>query len=267
MKNTPTLFFLLLAALTFSACDISAKATNTNESFAKAKKNMYMKVYKDHKETFYCKSRYEYRFNPIAKRKINWIYPNADIYTPRVPITKKGKPNIRTERTEAEHIFPAYNFGHQMTCWRNGDEQCFTIAKDKKGRKYKKEYKGRKCCTKISKTYRIMQADLHNLVPAIGEINVDRLNYRYMATNETLKGDYGQCEFKVRDRKAYPAAYTRGLISRTYLYMIDTYNIRMSKSEINLIQAWNKMYPVSDWERERNRRITKIQGNSNRFVK
>jgi len=238
---------------------------HNNTSFNKAKKQMYMKVYKDKKETFYCKNPYEYRFNEKAKRKINWIYPDEKFYTPRNPITKKGDLNIRTQRIEAEHIFPAYNFGRQMTCWRDGDSSCVVKSGKKKGKKYK----GRKCCIKVSRKFKLMQADLHNLVPAIGEVNADRLNFRYMDTRSNLKGQYGQCEMKVdfKERKAYPANYTKGMISRAYLYMINTYDIKVSSSELKLIKAWNKIYPVSEWEKIRNKRIYSIQGNKNPYVK
>lgn len=156
---------------------------------------------------------------------------------------------------------PAENFGRQLTCWREGDSQCV--------KSNGKAYKGRKCCEKVSKQFRIMQADMHNLVPAIGEVNGDRSNYRYMDTREDLKGQYGECQFKVdfKERKAYPADYTKGQIARTYLYMSETYGIKLSKQEKRLMEAWDRMYPVSDWEKTRNSRIKTVQGNLNNYVK
>ena len=32
------------------------------------------------------------------------------------------------------------------------------------------------------------------------------------------------------------------------------------------MQAWDKMYPPSNWECERNKLIEQIQGNDNKFV-
>jgi len=32
-------------------------------------------------------------------------------------------------------------------------------------------------------------------------------------------------------------------------------------------KAWNKLYPATFWEKKRNRRIAKIQGNANEFIK
>lgn len=253
---------LLLIAVTASL--FAFEPVHHNDSFVKSKKILYTKIFKDHQETFYCKNPYSYKFNQVQHRKMNMIFPDDRYYTPRLPLTKKGKINIRTQRIEAEHIMPAFNFGRQMTCWRDGDPTC---VKKKKGKLT--PYAGRQCCEKVSKEFRLMEADLHNLVPAIGEVNGDRSNFRYADSAIPLKGEYGQCQIDIdfKDRKAYPADYTKGMISRAYLYMSQTYGIKLSKQDRRLMEAWNKKYPVSDWERERNRRIKAIQGNGNPYVK
>ena len=92
-------------------------------------------------------------------------------YAPRNEYTKRGKKNERARRIEFEHVVPAENFGRQFTCWRDGSPECINSKN--------KAYKGRKCCEKSSTKFRIMQADMHNLQPAIGELNADRSNYRY----------------------------------------------------------------------------------------
>jgi deoxyribonuclease-1 len=40
----------------------------------------------------------------------------------------------------------------------------------------------------------------------------------------------------------------------------------MSRQQQQLLMAWDKQYPVSSWEKERNRRIAAIMGHSNPFV-
>jgi len=72
------------------------------------------------------------------------------------------------------------NFGRQFSCWREGVTS--------KG----KHYKGRRCCTKVNKKYRIMQADMHNLFPAIGELNADRKNFKF-DFELSSQGQYGEC--------------------------------------------------------------------------
>ena len=38
------------------------------------------------------------------------------------------------------------------------------------------------------------------------------------------------------------------------------------RQQTQLFNAWNKMYPVTDWECERDERIAKVQGNHNPYV-
>jgi len=113
-----------------------------------------------------------------------------------------------------------------------------------------------------------MEADLHNLVPAIGEINGDRSNYSF----SMLEGEprtYGSCDFEVdfKTRKAEPAPNIRGDIARIYFYMQDRYKLKSSKKQMQLFEAWDKLDPVDDWERERNKRIETVTGTFNKFVR
>jgi len=225
----------------------------TNESFSHSKKEL-RKIYRDHQTTIYCDCKYNY------KNKKNMIDKKSCGYVPRNKYTKKGKLNIRANRIEWEHVIPAENFGRQFSCWRDGDAQCV----NSKG----KHYKGRKCCTKVNKQYRIMQADMHNLFPAIGELNADRKNYRY-DFELPFQGQYGQCEFNVlfKQKRARVREEIRGVIARDYLYFHKRYKMKLSKQELRKYQDWNKRYPPDAWEIERNKRISKIQGNLNEFIK
>ncbi|MBE0513921.1 endonuclease [Sulfurimonas sp.] len=223
-----------------------------NESFSKSKKEL-RKIHRDHQVTFYCGCKYNYT------NKDNMIDRNSCGYVPRNEYTKKGKKNERARRIEWEHIIPAENFGRQFSCWRDGDAQCVNT----KG----KSYKGRRCCKKVSKEFRIMEADIHNLQPAIGELNADRSNFRFDFELPTT-GQYGECKFEV-DFKADRARVReelRGVIARTYLYFNKQYDMKISKQEMLKYEAWNKMYPSNEWEVERSGRIAKIQGSSNIFI-
>jgi len=104
-----------------------------------------------------------------------------------------------------------------------------------------------------------MEADLMNLVPAIGEINGNRSNYSF----SMLEGEprvYGACDFEVdfKARKAEPAPEVRGDIARIYWYMRDTYGFQISKKQQRLFEAWSKLDPVSEWEELRKKRIELI---------
>ena len=179
-------------------------------------------------------------------------------YTPRNKYTKKGKLNIRANRIEWEHLIPAENFGRQFSCWRDGNAKCV----NKKGK-----YKGRKCCTKVNRQYKQMQADMHNLFPAVGELNADRKNFRF-DIEAGKSGQYGACEFNVlfKQRKVRVREKLRGVIARDYLYFHQRYNMQISKQELKKFKTWNKQYPADSWERKRNSKIAKIQGNSNEFI-
>lgn len=170
---------------------------------------------------------------------------------------KKGIPDLascgyqvrknasRAKRIEWEHVVPAWTFGHQRQCWQNG---------------------GRKQCAKDA-GYRRIETDLHNLQPAIGEVNGDRGNFMYSQWNGSER-QYGQCEMKIdfKNKLAEPPARARGAIARTWFYMRDQYQISMSKQQTQLMAVWNKLYPVTPWECERDNRIAKVQGNHNPYI-
>ncbi|MFQ0971660.1 endonuclease [Gilliamella sp. BG1] len=141
--------------------------------------------------------------------------------------------------------FAAENFGRHLQCWRDG---------------------GRKACKK-DVTFNLMEGDMHNLQPAIGEVNGDRSNYRYSQFTDKFN-QYGQCKTTVdfKERKFQPRDEIRGMIARTYLYMSDKYKINLSNQEEKLMTAWDKMFPPEKWECERNKLIEKIQGNDNKFI-
>jgi endonuclease I len=61
------------------------------------------------------------------------------------------------------------------------------------------------------------------------------------------------------------AAHRRGDIARIYFYFKQHYQLKISKSQLKLFKAWNKLDPVDQAECQRERRIAKAQGNSNPF--
>lgn len=156
------------------------------------------------------------------------------------------KQQSRAERTEWEHIVPAWTFGHQRQCWQNG---------------------GRKQCESSDPIFRAMEADLFNLYPAVGEVNGDRANYNYGMAGR-MGPQYGQCQTKIDfgGRTAEPRDEVKGLVARTTFYMFDRYGLNMSRQQQQLLIAWHKKHPVSSWEQQRNQRIAKIMGHSNPFV-
>lgn len=197
-------------------------------TFQEAKKVAW-KLYAPQSTEFYCGCKYNG----------NQVDPRTCGYTPR----KNPK---RASRIEWEHIVSAWQIGHQRQCWQHG---------------------GRKNCARNDEVFRRAEADLHNLVPSIGEVNGDRSNYSFGWLPEK-HGQYGQCLTQVdfKARRVMPRPSIRGMIARTHFYMSQRYDLRLSKQDRQLLEAWDKTYPVQPWERQRNQRVACLMGHGNPFV-
>ena len=202
-------------------------------SFSKSKRLLATKVYPSHQKAFYSNCDYE-----VVDKKLVPVHDTCGFHY--------RKNEKRSKRIEWEHIVPAWHFGHQLHCWQNG---------------------GRSKCKESNPKFRQMEADMHNLVPAIGEINGDRSNFRYgMVAGE--KRVYGRVDMEIDypTRRAEPRKVVWGEIARTYFYMREKYGLEISKSQEKLFIAWNNLDPVTRWERKRNELIAEIQGNDNPYV-
>jgi deoxyribonuclease-1 len=230
--------FSLLLLLGASLCSAQNTAI---ESFNQAKKHM-AKVFAGHETTFYCGCAYTDKTIDHASCG----------YAPK----KKGK---RAKRLEWEHVVPAHAFGQSFKAWREGHPNCVDSSQ--------RPFKGRNCARKTEKLFRFMEADLYNLQPAIGEVNGLRSNFS-MEMIPGEKREFGACDVEIENNKVEPRPEIRGDIARTYRYMNHAYPGRgiISRSNEKLFAAWDKMDPIDDWERERARRIERIQGNRNSFV-
>lgn len=205
------------------------------QSFTQAKKILSRQIYANDNErqTFYCGCNYS---------KDGRIDPLSCGYTPR----KAG--SMRAARLEWEHIVPSAYIGKGRACWEKGDPEC----KTSKG----KSFKGRRCCQKVDANFRAIEADLHNLVPEIGELNADRSNFPY----RNIPGEtrlYGSCDFEVdtKLKEAEPAVPLRGFIGRTWLYMHEAHGVPITDDDKKVYKAWANRYPPQAWEKDRQARI------------
>jgi deoxyribonuclease-1 len=218
--------------------DVSGPARgNTRIADFDAARRLLPGIFAGHETTLYCGCSYH-------GKAIDW---NRCGYRPR-------KDRKRARRLEWEHVVPAHAFGHAFPEWHDGHPQC--------GRQ-----KGRKCAQLMRADFRLMEADLYNLQPAIGEVNGRRSNYA-MAIIEGEKRAFGQCDVEIQNRKIEPRPDVRGDIARTYFYMDWAYPGRgiISGKNRKLFEAWAAADPVDAWERERARRIEQQQGNRNPFI-
>lgn len=236
INNSLRIIFPLLSSL--ALVSFSAQAARHQEgtpasSFSQAKR-LSTDIYAVSKQpTFYCGCEIKWQDNKGTPMLSSCGYQ----------VRKQEK---RANRIEWEHVVPAWQFGHQLQCWQDG---------------------GRKECAKNSQ-FKRMEADMHNLTPAVGEVNGDRSNYNFSQWNENRGVSYGRCEMQVdfKGRAVMPPEQSRGAIARTYLYMNSKYKFNLSRQQTQLMNAWNKTYPVTKWECERDEKIAKVQGNHNSFV-
>lgn len=225
-------WIVLLAALFIS----TAVAQPRTFEEAKVQAKQYVYLDQNHSSTgdIYCGCSWEWTGKSGGRMNLNscgyQARTNAD----------------RAARMEWEHIVPASNFGRQRQCWQNG---------------------GRENCNRTDPVFNAMEADVHNLYPSVGEVNGDRSNLNYgMAVG--VAPQYGMCRTKIDfpNRTAEPRAEMKGLAARVTFYMYDRYNLRMSSQQEQVLMAWDRAFPVTAWEIERDQRNARVMGHNNPFV-
>lgn len=200
-----------------------------HRNFSAAKK-VLPKIFAGLEEDFYCGCSY-------AGKAVDFASCG---FEPR-------KNEARAKRIEWEHVVPASHLGSQRQCWQDG---------------------GRKNCSGKDPLFDMMEGDLNNLVPAIGEVNGDRGNMSYGQWSRNPAPVYGRClsvpDFK--NKRFQPREEVRGRVARISLYMHTRYKLKSSSQDQKLWCAWAKAYPVDAWEVERNARIKRWQGEGNALV-
>ena len=216
----------------------------TASSFGAAKDLLYERIYRGHRETFYCGCDYN------GRERTALGSCGLERYAGQT----------RADRVEAEHVFPASQFGNYRKCWRS--PASFPDCKQADG----DVISGRDCCQRVDPVFTAAHNDLHNLVPAVGLINGQRSNHNWGMVSGGER--YGACEIRIDAsiRRVQPPDAVRGDIARIMLYMQDTYGFRLSRQDQQLYRAWNNADPPDAWEIERDKRITRVQGKGNAYV-
>ena len=154
----------------------------------------------------------------------------------------------RASRIEWEHVVPASLLpANKLQCWREG---------------------GREKCERESPEARTMIYDLHNLVPAIGQVNALRSNDLYMDIDDRAISTvhFGQCQAKDSPNGFEPPDYRKGDVARIWFYMEDRYALQIPSDTRRTLIEWHRADPVSQEEIDRNQLIFITQGNVNPFV-
>lgn len=240
MRLILIVFTLFVAYLTASALfDGSVGFLRLNSSpqnFYEAKK-VAKKIFQNHRETLYCHCSYNHN-NQI---NLNSCHMESAKYI------------ARAHRMEWEHMMPVAYFGHSFACWTQS--LCY---------RHGYAYHGRKCCEKIDKKFKKIEAELYNLWPAVGLINALRSNRPFSVLNKHQL-TYG-CSITIQKHSVEPADYAKGTIARAYLFMSYKYTIKLSESQRKLFESWDQQFPPSQWEKAWAKKIAYIEGYSNPWI-
>ena len=216
---------------------VSGNALAESPGWRDAKNDADDLVYRDHHRSFYCGCVTTSDDDGDGSGSVS-----LDECGYRGPKKYSGS----AERIDWEHIVPASLMPARLfDCWRNGD---------------------RNHCERVDALAKAMLFDLHNLAPAIGQVNRLRLNDRY-ADLPKKTSDFGSCE--IEDMRGFfePPDCHKGDVARVWFYMAERYSVVIPPPEQIMFEKWAMMDPVSPWEAERERRITEISGVPNRFVR
>ncbi|MDE0679365.1 MAG: endonuclease [Gammaproteobacteria bacterium] len=182
----------------------------------------------------YTKARDTYFYDELYKDGGRTLYCNTRFKT-------------RGDRFSVEHVYPA--------SWMKETADCPDETRDG--------------CRKNSRRFNLMEADLHNLFPALRGINGDRSNYTFSIIGEDMnEAAYGNCDFEVdaKERRVEPRPGARGEIARAIFYMHSEYGSPIDHELFELLVKWHWDDEVSAEEVRRNEVIFKIQGTRNSFI-
>ena len=253
MRHLISLVFVLL--LSHSPLAYADKPTDPINTFSSAKAEARDKVYLAEPAlpvTFYCRC----YFTPTGKSG-GVVHPLDCGFT-----TTGSQERGRT--LEWEHVMPANIVAGKRACWTDDGfgGKCETTSGN--------IVKNRDCCERAGVDDEARHAinDLHNLVPSVGTLNASRSNHPYDLVDEEERR-FGECDFEVGGdpKRAEPAKELRGNVARIWLYMNETWEVGLDEETIERMEQWSADDPPSEWEKERDRRIEKVQGNRNPFVR
>lgn len=244
------IFFTFLTLLLFGCSEtmhrdllpVASRAQAVTRNYRSVRKILVWESTRRNPISFYCGC----KFDIIGKksRPKGKIDKHSCLYR---PVTKSER---LSSYIQWEHVVPASWLGGHRPCW----------SSDRRSGKSGREY-----CGDTDPEYGMMESDLHNLRPAIGELNLVRSDKAFADLN-TQDRPYG-CEFSVNREYVHPRKEIRGDIARTHLYMENQYQTNWQSDEYHkMLLLWSEVDPPDEWERERNGIIYNLQGVRNRFL-
>lgn len=212
-----------------------------DRSYSKTKSALYTIVFEGQRETLYCGCAFSENRKLIAQ---NCSY-------------SAGKRNRSSHQIQIEHIVPAARLGQNRTCWK--DRPCVSASG--------KRLSGRACCLASDPEFRDAYQDMHNLWPALGQVNQRRANFSFghVAGEER---EFGRCDMEVDSRleTVEPPVHRRGEIARAYRHMDRLGYIDLSTEEEDQFRRWDDTDPPDEQEFIRHHRIMLLTGQTNEFT-
>ncbi len=122
-------------------------------------------------------------------------------------------------------------------------------------------------CRATSPRFNRIEADMHNLYPALARINKAR-GSRAFGRVPGERRAFGTCDFEIDAQKGWvePRPAVRGNIARAMLYMQSRYGLKLFPRQARLLRQWHREDPPDPEERRRNRIIERLQGERNPFI-
>ena len=122
-------------------------------------------------------------------------------------------------------------------------------------------------CRENSPRFNRIEADMHNLYPALSTINKARGSLPY-GDVEGEPRRFGACDFEIdyRRRIVEPRPASRGNIARAMFYMKETYGLKIYNRQGRVLKKWHEEDPPNREEVRRNDLIEAVQGTRNRFI-
>ena len=121
-------------------------------------------------------------------------------------------------------------------------------------------------CRKTNKKFNYAVADLHNMYPALRNVNSSRGN-SLLSIIEGESWKYKDCDFERIKGMTEPREIARGNLARSILYMSSEYNLPIPEEMISIVSEWDKNDPVSTHELRRNNIIYKLQSTKNKHIR
>lgn len=153
---------------------------------------------------------------------------------------------------QIEHVYPASWMAAHLGC---GSRKECQVAED----------------DAVKVRFNHMEADLHNLYPAMSWANSKRSNNSF----GLISGEdhfFENCDFEIGKRSrdgakiVEPRPKARGEIARAMFYMHQEYGLPIEAPLAEMLKQWNLNDPPSWEEKRRNKKINKLQGTKNPFI-